>query len=529
MGILLTVLVLLAACACFVNPVWALCIYLAVIIIRPNETVEGVKVPSIPLLIITMCVAYLVHLGKARQPAGEHGQRAPLLLVLMIALLVIHFILFPSGRSLLDWILSEAGPTLLLLFFFTRHATTPARLQATLTTTSASSAVLSLYALKVHFLDKGPLEEAESPDGHIYPGHGELWNLYHLRGLRLMGKEGSTWGNPNDMGMITNWAILSCLFYIKRKGHKVLRLAMVALSGLLAVSLFLTGSRGGLMQLGINLWMVFVGGKRKVLGIFLLAIAVVGVLVVLPRFSPDRSDEEASKDERIELLMAGFRLFKAYPVQGAGYLRFRELNDFKSLYPHNVYVQALAETGIVGAGIFFALIFFLRRETKHASAYFTEKLGTEDPTAALVGQVIAALQLSFSVFILFSNQFMTFRFGLVMTMAMALHRAMVLHREAAAAAGAGEEAPAAAEAGEPSEALQADEVPAAGHARRQWPRRAGAFEEDRRQEAFDDGQRHAALEAGQREEPVEVEPDAHPEQLPPRAPRRLPPKGGQED
>lgn len=427
MGIVLTILVGLAAILCFVNPVWGLCAYIATIIIRPNEMVDGVMLPAIPVLIIAMSLSYMVHVSRAYRPKSGPRPRAELLLLLMIILLVLHFIVFPSGWSLLDWTLSEFAPTILLLLFFTRHMATPPRLQAGLTTVTASSTIIGLDALIVHFLRKGPPAMAETSEGAIYPGFGKLWNSYHLDGLRLTGKDGSMWGNPNDLGMVANWGILGCLYYVRRQGSKVLRLICLGAAAALAATLFLTGSRGGQLQMGINLWMIFIGGKRKALGIVLLGVALVGVLVVLPKLSPERSDAGASKDERTELLMAGARLFKSYPIQGAGYLRFPQLNDFKSLFPHNVYVQALAETGLVGSLTFFAMMIFLRRETRRAVKYFN---AGPDPQAALVATCVGALQFSYSVFILFSNQFMTYRFGLVMTMAMGLYRAMLVDQDA---------------------------------------------------------------------------------------------------
>ena len=463
MGIVFTALVGVAVLAALINPVWGLCAYIATIVIRPNEIVEGVMVPAVPVMFLVMSLAYAIHFGRITLPTKDAPpHRSPPLLSAMVGLLIVHFLIFPSGVPLKDWFLGEFAPTILLLLYMTRHITTPGRLHAALTTTTASAAVIALDALKVHFLRKGGPEEAETPQGVIYTGYGTTWNNYHLHGLRLMGRNGTVWGNPNDLGMVTNWALLGCLFYLKRKGSKALKLCCVGLMGLLAATLFLTGSRGGQLQLGINLWMVFVGGKRKALGIFLLVFALAGALVVLPRLAPQRSDAGASKDERTELLLAGYRLFKAYPVQGCGYLKFAQENDFKSLFPHNVYVQSLAETGLIGSGIFFAMMFLIRRETKTAVRYF---LGGTDVNAAVLAQCIGALQLSFSVFILFSNQFMTYRLGLVMTLAMALFRTMGQHLaqhsaaadQAASAARSGDDRPP--QAGLASEAQVVDQAP----------------------------------------------------------------------
>ena len=427
MGLVITAAVGLAVVACLGDPVWGLCAYIVILIFRPNELVEGVKVPAIPVMVIMMSLAYALHMGRITPRSKDApAHRSVVLMVAMIGLLMLHLVVSPPWHPVLQikqWTLAEFAPDLLLMLYMTRHITTFPRLQGVLGSITVGSSMISLDALFVHFLRKGPPEPAEE-GSHRFIGHGKLWNSYHLQGRRLRGKSGTVWGNSNDLGMVTNWAILGCLYFIKRKGSKVLKGVAMGLTALLGMTLLLTGSRGGLMQLGINLWMVFVGGKRKVLGIVLMVIALVGVMVVLPRLAPQRADADASKDERTQLVREGYYLFRAYPIQGCGYLTYPEDTSGKRLFPHNVYVQALAETGIIGSSIFFALIFFLRRETSTAVKYYTAR---DDLNMAVLAQCIGALQLSYSVFILFSNQFMTYRLGLVMSLAMALFRTMSNH------------------------------------------------------------------------------------------------------
>jgi len=426
MGLIITIAVGIGALACLINPAAGLAAYLATIIIRPNEWIEGIKVPAIPAMIVMMSLGALLHMGRSNTAPEVEGV-APLksskLMVAMVMLLVLHFIVFPSGVDLRGWILGEAAPTILMLIYFTRHMNTPERLQTSLTAVTLSSIVMAFNAGYIHFFRKGERAWAETDMGVRFIGFGEPWNSYHLHGMRLQGPGNSIWGNPNDFGMLVNWAILGCIFYMRRQGSKLLKLAAMGCIAVLGGVLFLTGSRGGQLQLGINLWMAFVGGKRKVLGIFLLVVALVGVLVVLPRLSPDRADSAASKSERTELLKASYRLFKMYPIYGCGFYRFTSQNDFKSLLPHNVYAQCLAETGIIGGLIFFSMIWYLRRETSAAVKWFQKFAPFNE---AYLAQCIGALQLSFSVFILFSNQFMRYTFALVMTMAMGLFNAMLV-------------------------------------------------------------------------------------------------------
>lgn len=503
LGILITIAVAVGIVAALVNPVAGLCAYLVTIIIRPNEWIEGVKIPAIPAMIVIMSVSYMLHMGRIKpRPEGAKGLKSSTLLVAMVGLLIVHFIIFPSGLPLMQFILGEAAPTILLLVFFTRHINTPKRLGATLGTMTGSSIVMAATAGYVHFFRKGEAAMAETPQGVLYTGYGALWNNYHLHGMRLQGHGNSIWSNPNDFGMLVNWGILGCLYFFRRQGSKLLKLGAMVCAGGLAGILFLTGSRGGQLQLGINLWMALVGGKRKMLGVFVLVIALVGALVVLPRLSPERSDAGASKDERTELLMAAYRLFKSYPLYGCGFLRFPDHNDFKSLFPHNVYAQCLAETGLIGSLIFFSMLWYLRKETSAAVKWFQKFAPFND---AYLAQCIGALQLSFSVFILFSNQFMRYTFALVMTLAMALYNTMLLEAQR-------REEQEAAEEGE-------QEGPPADPEKREMQIEGELIEDNVSLERRPDGEAHYVFDPRRRDREL-AEDDPRPQ----RKTRRLPPR-----
>jgi len=426
MGILVTLLVLVAVLCSLINPLWGTCAYIATVIIRPNEMFGGVMLPAIPVMIIIMALSTLLHAPKAISRIDAPPQaKSPPLLVFMVLISLAHLVIFPSIFSPVQWLLGEGAPTLLLLYYMTRHMTSPRRLAAGLTTAMASSTYMALDAFHAHYFRRDRGGQTTAPDGTVYFSYGSEWSSYHLHGLRLHAKGSSIWSNPNDFGLLINWAIVGALYYLRRSGSKLLNLCGLALAALLTWTLFLTGSRGGQLQLGITFWMFFVGGKRKALGIFLLVAALVGVMVVLPMVAPERADAGASKSERTELALAALRLFTWRPIIGVGFYRSAEMNSFKSLFPHNVYVQCLAEMGLLGSSIFFSLIYFLRRETSRAVKHFEERTETrEEHNRAHLARCLGALQFSFTIFIAFSNQFLRYTFALVMSLAMALYRAM---------------------------------------------------------------------------------------------------------
>ncbi len=415
MGIVATILVGLGAILCFVRPVAGFCAYLATIIIRPNEQFDGVLIPGIPIMIVAAGLGYVVHLSRALPRLGPPRSKSVPLLLGMTAFLFLHLLIF-HRETIVDWILSDVAQIVLLLLFLTRHLSTPERLSAHVTTVTASCSVVVAIPFFVHFFFKGPRKMVKGVESY-----GALWDLYHLEvSNRLMGKKQLTWGNSNELAMLCNWAIAGALYHLRKKGSKLVKLAALGLLGMLGGALMLTGSRSAQLQLGITLWMIFVGGKRKALGIVLLLVAMVGIVVVLPKLAPARADADASARERQMVLSAAVQMFKENPVLGIGFTSFPERSPRK-LHAHNVYMQCLAETGLLGAAIFFPLMFFLRRETSRAVKHFERG---SDANMALLGRCIGAVQFGYSIFIFFSNQFMRFTFAIPMIAGLGLHAAM---------------------------------------------------------------------------------------------------------
>jgi putative inorganic carbon (HCO3(-)) transporter len=142
-------------------------------------------------------------------------------------------------------------------------------------------------------------------------------------------------------------------------------------------ALFFTGSRGGLLAYGgtVLLSVLCFGPRRVVFFRVSLSIvlAMVIVLSLLPRYggassaggSSDRllDVDEFTQISRLALWGAAVAMFLAHPILGVGYGNYRSLyNDYipgtapGQLDAHNIYLQFLSETGIVGFVAFFVLI-----------------------------------------------------------------------------------------------------------------------------------------------------------------------------
>jgi putative inorganic carbon (HCO3(-)) transporter len=153
------------------------------------------------------------------------------------------------------------------------------------------------------------------------------------------------------------------------KRRPVRWLGFICLATSLA-ALYLTSSRGGLAACGaIALFALCCLAPRRTTALVLVAAILVAALIAWP-LTPKESAHAArlkgvddfTRDSRVALWGAAAVIFLEHPILGAGFGTYRFL--FHRLIPgirddldaHNLYLQTLAETGIIGFLIFFATV-----------------------------------------------------------------------------------------------------------------------------------------------------------------------------
>ena len=144
----------------------------------------------------------------------------------------------------------------------------------------------------------------------------------------------------------------------------------------MAVMLVLALSRGALLAWAAGLAVVFAFGlARRPFAVILLSLfaacVVVGAIVSLPGLTvPSRYKtlvkplETSSAATRLNAWRDSLRIWTTYPVIGAGANGYRTVfpqhrrttEGSFATYPENLYVQVLAETGIVGASLALILV-----------------------------------------------------------------------------------------------------------------------------------------------------------------------------
>lgn len=194
--------------------------------------------------------------------------------------------------------------------------------------------------------------------------------------------------DPNELALATGMTIPFALAFRIRKPSTSRMLLLVATLALVGVCTIMTASRGGILvyMAAVGAYFVRRYGMRG-----LIAGGVLGLpLLLLGGRSGQEAD--ASSMERVECLIEGFRMFRAYPVTGVGYDRFL---DFHFLTAHNSYVLALSELGPLG-GLAWATILYLSVKTP---VVILQKYADRPEAEVATTWAMAMLASSFSVLI----------------------------------------------------------------------------------------------------------------------------------
>ncbi|HXM95653.1 MAG TPA: O-antigen ligase family protein [Candidatus Dormibacteraeota bacterium] len=192
--------------------------------------------------------------------------------------------------------------------------------------------------------------------------------LYWFRELRLGGIPFGPYVNRNHFAGFAELVIPVALVPLVLGKVRQDRWFIVGLFAVLPiVALFLSASRGGIVSLGmelavIALWLVFrrTSGTQMIAGgavlmVALLLVSWLGVSKILQRFSGMQS-LEATSGKRASMRLDTWRIFLDHPLVGTGlgtlqvvFPRYETLYDGKIVnHTHNDYLEALAETGIIG-------------------------------------------------------------------------------------------------------------------------------------------------------------------------------------
>jgi len=173
-----------------------------------------------------------------------------------------------------------------------------------------------------------------------------------------------SWNINVDIGTFAVLFLPFCFFYLLHKQESILLRIFASLGFcLLATCLLLNFSRGMFVSVVLGISLVLFLKKDKKGFIFML-IFICGFLVTTYLLNHSRFTNSDTWNFRIPYIKEGLKLFKLSPIFGRGLGSFELLHYFHPASPRhvlhveNLYVEILAESGIMGL-ISFLYIFLL--------------------------------------------------------------------------------------------------------------------------------------------------------------------------
>ena len=220
-------------------------------------------------------------------------------------------------------------------------------------------------------------------------------------------------GNANGYGQVCAMAsvCLTGLMIISRR--RFVKACLLALDALCLVGLFYSGSRGAVLALiGGALGFLMLKSTRRTgiafltLGILLAAFISEGTLFQRwsTAFRVEKVGRVSSVEMRTDLAARGLRVYKDSPIVGVGFGNIRKgmalvgVDDL--MVSHNAVIQAMAETGTIGAAAFLFLAF-----TAGAVFYRRARLGQARPAERAIAATLFVLLLQVFIAQLFSGNY----------------------------------------------------------------------------------------------------------------------------
>ena len=179
--------------------------------------------------------------------------------------------------------------------------------------------------------------------------------------------------NPNDFADTLLFPFSLALGGFLSVGTSMKRSAMLLAATMIGVCVLLTMSRGSLFGLAALLivYLIRLRVRRQVL---IPIVLVSAFITVAPAFFFQRMQQALTDrgDGRWDIFLVGTQIIKHYPVLGIGLDNFRvgyaKFAGFAPIFrgfdrdPHNIYLQAWAELGIVGLALLLTAIIWQLRE-----------------------------------------------------------------------------------------------------------------------------------------------------------------------
>lgn len=220
---------------------------------------------------------------------------------------------------------------------------------------------LYIYIAMISLLFVQPFFLSLQGKGFIYNNH--MWRLAGLTGY---------FAHPNGLAGITS-ANLPFFYYLMKHQRSIpLKIVFLSLIIIGIRVIMLTQSRTGFVGVVVFGFVIWIFSKRKLIALIIIVLSCMLAWHFAPQQTKDRittfrdtgnvisgEQQTGSMAARWILIKHAFTLFVENPIIGVGIDNFEIVHHFRWNHwipPHNTYLQALAEMGLIGFIVFLFVI-----------------------------------------------------------------------------------------------------------------------------------------------------------------------------
>jgi len=216
--------------------------------------------------------------------------------------------------------------------------------------------------------------------GAALSGFAAVWDFMHEGTpvtLRAVFRAAGLAGNPNELAIVMVTALPISIYMLGVVRSIPARLFFIALTLTLVGANLVTLARTGLIVMVIILLTIAVIERRRKLGRFLILAFVLGLPLLIPRgfwfrfAATGLLKGEFSTLVRTGAMKAGLIMFTENPITGVGFGTYmgKSTQYGDIIFPlvaHNMFLQVLAESGLLGLGAMLFLVWSTFRAMKLA-------------------------------------------------------------------------------------------------------------------------------------------------------------------
>lgn len=223
-----------------------------------------------------------------------------------------------------------------------------------------------------------------------------LWNIkMSQHGVRSWAGAGfafRSWGIAGPPGWFENsgeLAIEMCVFFpivayllagLRPHLSRPKQLVLAAVAASAVVTTVGSSSRGGLLGLAAVALVMLLLSPKRLTGLFYISLASFIAWVLLPSEQKSRfqsAGDDGTSLSRLTYWADGMEIANNYPILGIGYKNWPIYYKFNfggnGTLPHNIFIEAWAELGYLGLGVFLLLIAYVFYENWQTRRITREK------------------------------------------------------------------------------------------------------------------------------------------------------------